>query len=105
MNLRYATLRIVQGWTTLRQTFQAGRLDLSLPTDALVDGYPCCFVEVAKSQYYDFVGFARWYYRGNDFPLYQIVWPSREGLFPWHPNASKEFKVAQPVIAQAPVGA
>jgi hypothetical protein len=81
-----------------------GRLDLSLPTDALAEGYPCCFIEVAKSQYYDFVGFARWYYRGNDFPLYQIVWPSREGRFPWHPKASKEFKLAQPVIAQAPVG-
>jgi hypothetical protein len=78
------------------------RLDLSLPTDALAEGHPCCFAEVAKSHYYEFVGFGRWYYRGNDFPLYQIVWPpSREGRFPWHPKASEEFKLAQPVIAHA----
>jgi hypothetical protein len=77
------------------------RLDLSQTSNGLLEGYPCCFVEVSKKQYYEYVGFARWYYRGNDFPLYQIVWPSREGHFPWHPKASEEFRLAQPVIADA----
>jgi len=79
-------------------------LDLSAPTDALLRDQPCCFVEVPASQYYESVGFARWYYQGNAFPLYQIVWPSRSGLFPWHPDASPEFKGAQPVLVDAPGG-
>jgi len=74
-------------------------LDLAQPTDALVNDYLCCFAQVPTSQYHEHVGFCRWYYLGNGFPLYQIVWPSRGGLFPWHPQASPEFRAAQPVIA------
>lgn len=80
------------------------RLDLSAATDELLVGYSCCFVEVPTSKYFEHVGFARWYYRGNGFPLYQIVWPSRDGHFPWHPKASEEFKQCQPVLGHLPVG-
>src|SRR5208282_6108854 len=47
-------------------------LDLSAPTNELIEGYPCCFVQVPADQYGDHVGFCRWYYEGNEFPLYQI---------------------------------
>jgi hypothetical protein len=84
---------------------KAGRpLDMSASTDELLDGSECCFVEVPKSAYYEHVGYARWYYQGNDFPLYQIVWPSRDGHFPWHPDATPEFRTTQPVLAHAPKG-
>jgi len=79
-------------------------LDMASSTDALLNGYSCCFTEVPVSEYHEHIGFCRWYYQGNDFPLYQIVWPSRTGLFPWHPDASQEFKGAQPVLAQAAGG-
>lgn len=78
-------------------------LDLTQATDAFVEGYFSCFTEVPKLEYREYVGFARWYYHGNDFPLYQIVWPSKSGVFPWHPTATPEFRAAQPVIA-APHG-
>src|SRR5437899_8586697 len=55
------------------------RIDLSKPTDELLERLSCHFVEVPKRHYHEHVGFARWYYQGNKFPLYQIVWPSREG--------------------------
>jgi len=83
---------------------QGKRLDLNAPTDELLVGYSCCFVEVPVSQYREHVGFARWYYGGNEFPLYQIVWPSRDGYFPWHPKASQEFRQCQPVVGHSPVG-
>lgn len=79
-------------------------IDLSAPTDALLKDYSCCFVQVPTSEYYEHVGFARWYYQGNDFPLVQIVWPSRSGHFPWHPEADPEFKRAQPLIAPGASG-
>ena len=83
---------------------QGRRLDLNAPTDELLVGYSRCFVEVPASKYFEHVGWARWYYRGNGFSLYQIVWPSRDGYFPWHPKASQEFKQCQPVLGHAPVG-
>jgi hypothetical protein len=54
--------------------------------------------------YHDYVGFARWYYRGEHFPMYQIVWPSNDGYFPWSPYASDTFKEWQPVLGEAPKG-
>jgi hypothetical protein len=79
-------------------------LDLSVPTDALLNGYSCCFAEVPQAQYHENLGYCRWYYEGNDFPMFQVVWPSRSGLFPWHPEASQEFKSTQPVLAVAASG-
>ncbi|MEF3083613.1 DUF4262 domain-containing protein [Luteimonas sp. SMYT11W] len=73
-------------------------IDLTKPTDALLNDYMCCFVEVPLSQYYEHVGFCRWYYHGNGFPLYQVVWPSLDGMYPWHDHASSNFQAAQPVI-------
>jgi len=80
-------------------------IDLTQPTGALIENYSCCFAQVPTSEYQEHVGYSRWYYKGNDFPLYQIVWPSRTGVFPWHPQATREFRAAQPVIAIAASGA
>lgn len=80
------------------------RLDLNTATDELLVGYSCCFIEVPKSSYHEHVGWARWYYGGNNFPQYQVIWPSRDGYFPWHPKANAEFRQVQPVIGHAPVG-
>ncbi len=77
-------------------------LDLNQPTDALLDVYSCCFTEVPKTEYHEHVGYARWYYEGDDFTLYQVIWPCRSGFYPWHPLATAEFKRAQPVIASRP---
>jgi hypothetical protein len=79
-------------------------IDLAQPTDALINNFSCCFAEVPPTEYHEYVGYARWYYQGNGFSLYQIVWPSRSGLFPWHHQATAEFRLAQPVIAHATGG-
>ena len=73
-------------------------VDLSAPTDELLNGNSCLFVKVPEAHYREHVGFGRWYYEGNSFPLYQIVWPSREGNFPWHAGAREAFRAAQPVL-------
>jgi Domain of unknown function (DUF4262) len=65
---------------------------------------PCCFVEVPERHYHDYVGFARWYDRGKPFPLYQIIWPSNDGHYPWSPHAPDSFKERQPVLGEAPTG-
>jgi len=91
--------------TTAADAAKSGQpLDLSAPTDELLNDYSCCFIEVPSSQYYEHVGLCRWYYEGNGFPLYQVVWPSRSGFFPWHSRAPEAFRAAQPVLGQAASG-
>lgn len=68
------------------------------PTDELLNGYDCRFAKVPESSYQENVGFCRWYYEGNSFPLYQIVWPSKSGYFPWDKEATESFHAIQPLI-------
>ena len=76
--------------------------DFTQTTDTLLEGHPCAFVRVPVSQYRDYVGYARWYYRGNDFTLYQIVWPSRDGHFPGDAQARAQYAASQPLLGPAP---
>ena len=80
-------------------------LNLGEPTEELLEGYACVFVPVPRAEYAEHVGFARWYYEGDDFPVQQIVWPSKDGLFPWHPKAPPAFRAKQPVLGQRESGA
>jgi hypothetical protein len=81
------------------------RPDLTKPTDALLPGALCHFIEVADRYYPDYVGFARWYYRRRQFPLRQIVWPNHLGSYPWSLGATKAFKEWQPMLGKAPTDA
>jgi hypothetical protein len=78
--------------------------NLSDPDGHLLLGMKCNFVEVNPRYYSDYVGFALWYYRKRKFPLYQVVWPNSDGLYPWDPAAARCFKEWQPVLEAAPVG-
>jgi hypothetical protein len=74
--------------------------DFTDPDPHLLLGIPCHFLEVNPRYYSDFVGFALWFYRKRHFPLYQIVWPNHEGVYPWDQQASKPFKEWQPVLGR-----
>lgn len=62
-------------------------------------GFPIQFIKVKKEYYPDYLGYAGWY---NDesinFPTLQIVWPDKEGNFPWDENFNENFKFKQPLL-------
>jgi hypothetical protein len=72
--------------------------DMAAPTSELLNGYSAVFVAVPSSEYENHVLSALWFYEGAQFPLYQVVWPSAQGYFPWHPEAADDFKFRQPVL-------
>ena len=76
-----------------------GQPDVNDPEAHLLLGMKCRFVKVLPRYYSDYVGFALWYYRKRRFPLYQVVWPNGDSLYPWHPNAPRTFKEWQPVLS------
>jgi Domain of unknown function (DUF4262) len=73
-------------------------LNLGEPTDELLEGHACVFVPVPLSEYPEHVGFARWYYKSDQFPVQQVVWPSKSGKFPWRPETSTAFRQKQPML-------
>jgi hypothetical protein len=68
------------------------------PDGHLILGMKCHFLQVDPRYHSDYVGFALWYYRKRRFPLYQIVWPDPDGVYPWDEKASNSFKEWQPVL-------
>jgi hypothetical protein len=79
-------------------------IDLSTTTDALLTGYTCIPAALSRRR-------SRITTSTSDFarctieetiPLYQIVWPSKDGHFPWHPSATESFRRWQPVLDEHP---
>lgn len=55
---------------------------------------------VAEKHYAEYLGWNRWFYRGNNFRCIQIVWPDRAGNFPWESNFDPEFRGDQPDLSE-----
>jgi hypothetical protein len=80
-------------------------IDLSIPSHDIVQGYPCVFVEVTRKNREEYALSNCWLYGSSDFLMYQLVWRSRQGVFPWHPDASESFRWSQPVLGDVGGGA
>ena len=50
---------------------------------------------VAKRHYAAYLGWSRWFYRGDDFDCLQIVWPDEAGVFPWEDGFDPRYAGAQ----------
>lgn len=67
----------------------------------LTGDYKCFFIKVEKSNYKgEYVGFASWYYEGDNFPLLQCVWPAKDGTFPWNKGYPKYLLKIQPLLGK-----
>jgi hypothetical protein len=65
----------------------------------VLDGYHVCFRTVERRHYRDYLGYARWFYQGDDFPALQCVWPDSSRRYPWHPAAGRAFLRRQAVLS------
>ena len=79
---------------------EANPISIATPTADLINNYPCVFVPVPLERYNDFVYSALWFYAELSFPLHQVVYPDRQGIFPWHEQATPAFREQQPVLGQ-----
>ena len=50
---------------------------------------------VAKRHYANYLGWSRWFYRGDDFDCLQVVWPDEAGVFPWEDGFDSKYANAQ----------
>ena len=68
-------------------------------SDDILHGYSCTFRPVPRGQYEAYLGSALRYYDGADFPALQLIWPDREGRYPWAAPDDAWIRRAQPVLA------
>src|SRR5688572_17373101 len=70
--------------SVMGQYLEGRRFRCGMPeTNVLANGVPVFFLEADPAIARIFATFTDWYYEGEPFPLWQIVWPDRNGCFPW----------------------
>ena len=70
-------------------------------TGELAEGYDCTFVPIAIENYEEYLGYAIWFYRSlkQPFPALQLIWPDKQGRFPWDSGYDKRFLSLQHVLS------
>ena len=67
-----------------------------------LDGFDVLLIEANESARKDFAIWADWYHERMHFPLYQCIWPTTSGVWPWQTNADADFKSTQPILGDIP---
>lgn len=87
-------------WAIYREIDEGRRLPIGVPVDGFIRNFQIVFLPVSVEQYREYLGQNRWFYDGDDFECLQLVFPDREGNFPWSSEASDEFRACQPDLTE-----
>lgn len=68
----------------------------------VLDDFLCYFGEVPRTHFRDYVGWARWFYEGDNFPLLQCVYPTVKGVFPWQAKFPEDTRWHCPMLIDPP---
>lgn len=71
-------------------------LEIGAYNAGIVENFDCLVAPVEPKHYKEYLGWARWFYNGDDFPVVQVIYPDLLGLFPWDKDFSRFIK--QPVL-------
>jgi hypothetical protein len=70
-------------WVLFRRAKSGRPLPIGQRTADVFSNLPAYAFLVAQRHHANYLGWSRWFYRGDEFNCLQIVWPDRAGLFPW----------------------
>ena len=70
-------------WNMFRLAEANIPVSLGKPTYQVFANRSAYVFPIAKNFYASHLSWSRWFYGGDDFSCLQIVWPDREGAFPW----------------------
>lgn len=75
-----------------------GKIQLGSPYREFLENYDCQFIKVHHKYYSDYLGYCQWFNQGNDFDIYQLVWPNKQGNYPWNKGEDEDFHFRQPLL-------
>jgi hypothetical protein len=87
-------------WHMFRQGKAGVKYPLSMRANDILADFPAILFPVAKKYYSEFPLSSRWFYRGEDFPCLQLVWPDLQGRFPWEQGFDESFLADQPDLTE-----
>jgi hypothetical protein len=63
-----------------------------------IEGFDVQVRKVHPSWYREYFGWCRWLYKGDDFQVIQLVYPTTAGVWPWDEGAPEAFLKGQPLL-------
>ncbi|MFY0253582.1 DUF4262 domain-containing protein [Chitinophaga sp. 30R24] len=66
--------------------------------DEFIKNYPVQFLDVDKSYHSDYMAICNIFYRTDNYPTLQMVWPDKQPLFPWEAGFNSDWKFKQPLL-------
>ena len=84
----YYCKRIQSGKTFETSTFYNG----------FIEGFDVMFKKMRKTRYDNWLGLSNWFYEGEHFDVYQMIYPDVDGTFHWDDRASEELKFLLPEL-------
>jgi hypothetical protein len=61
-------------------------IETDTPYPGFLSGRDVIFKAVDRINYPDFFGWALWLYKGDSFRVWQLIYPSTAGTWPWDPH-------------------
>ena len=88
-------------WDVYREAKGGRQFPIGVRVPDVFANVDAFLVPVGKEAYPYFLGWSTWFYGGDEFPCVQLVWPDKEGRFPWQDGIEESFKRLQPDISAA----
>ena len=87
-------------WTVYRELEAGRRPPIGEPTETIAQNAAVVFLPVSLQQYPNYLGWSRWFYGNDKFECVELVYPDRDGHFPWSAEASDDARAAQPDLTE-----
>lgn len=87
-------------WDAYRDIEQGRSFSIGVRTSDVFGNADAYLFAVAKRHYAEHLAWSHWFYRGDEFPCLHLVWPDKNGLFPWEIGFADEEKSAQPDLTE-----
>lgn len=75
----------------------------NVPYDDFIDGFPVIFSPFFKQHYRAHLGWGLWFYGSDRFDVFQIIYPDKEGRWPWDDGVTDEYRWLMPMLCEMPV--
>jgi uncharacterized protein DUF4262 len=87
-------------WHMYREIEAGRRVPAGAATGDIFENVPAVLLSVAQRHYRTHLGWSRWFCGNEKFECLQLLYPDRDGHFPWSPEALTVDRAAQPDLTE-----
>ena len=81
-----------------RRVRNGEKLEVGMMVSNFIGGFDCQLRAVHPSHYREYFGWNIWLYKGKNFRVLQLIYPTTDGVWSWEAAASEYFLKRQPLL-------